>query len=787
MRLKTLMWAMMITLVLAGVVAAEEEIGHTPPRLSLVNGQVSFWRPGAQDWVEAQVNTALAAGDQLYAGPDGNFELQIGSRAFVRGATDTQIGLENQASGFLQFEITAGQAALDLRSFGPGTVVEVGTPHAAFTLANEGYYRIGVDDTQATITTRRGGQADALTAGGATVSIGPNETVTLSAGPANAVARQSAVPLDSWDQWNYDRTGRQLEAVSTRYVAPETYGVSDLDQYGTWRTVPTYGPVWRPNGVSSGWAPYSTGSWMRDPYYGWTWVDSAPWGWAPYHYGRWVHVNGYWSWAPGPRVVRPVYAPALVAFFGAPGLSVGVSLGSSSVGWVSLGWGEPLLPWWGRPGFINRPWWGGWGGPRRINGRAVPATTVVQVTQINHYHNTRVPRSMVVVDRERFGGGPIRPEHFRNSEAQRLRPLHSAPGIAARPESYVPNTRPGPRPPAKNMQRAVVRARTHKQDHRPAPGAPSHIRPQEKPRVSGHTLPEQQPRRSGGLQPGTNQETRFGRQSPMHTPKRTDNEKDRPSGRPPASSQVKPFGRAADPQKRTEGTTPERPKPERPKLESPSTPRRPQAPPRPHVGGSDRKPPAVRFDSHGERPNRIELRKPAKPLAPPQRPADVVSRPVRPAVVQDGNAAKNTDVRRSRPGNNNFQKQNKPENRPNVLPGNVRPPTVSGGGAVKSYSRNPAAPASNAGRNFLHNRPATEQGRGQIRPDRQAPGATPERLQRPQGVNQQRVTPGVERVVPSRAEPGATHGVGQHRQGGVERQPRGDSSERSGRGRFPGR
>src|SRR5216683_1952340 len=34
---------------------------RTPPRLSFVDGQVSFWRPGAQDWAQAQVNTPHAA------------------------------------------------------------------------------------------------------------------------------------------------------------------------------------------------------------------------------------------------------------------------------------------------------------------------------------------------------------------------------------------------------------------------------------------------------------------------------------------------------------------------------------------------------------------------------------------------------------------------------------------------------------------------------------------------------------------------------------------------------
>jgi hypothetical protein len=76
-------------------------------------------------------------------------------------------------------------------------------------------------------------------------------------------------------------------------------------------------------------------------------VDTAPWSWAPYHYGRWVSVSGFWAWAPGPVVARPVYAPALVAFFGGPSVGVCFSIGSSVVGWVALGWGEPLLPWWG--------------------------------------------------------------------------------------------------------------------------------------------------------------------------------------------------------------------------------------------------------------------------------------------------------------------------------------------------------------------------------------------------------------------------------------------------------
>ncbi|MFO1296524.1 MAG: DUF6600 domain-containing protein [Rubrivivax sp.] len=83
---------------------------------------------------------------------------------------------------------------------------------------------------------------------------------------------------------------------------------------------PDYGAIWYPSTVTAGWAPYRYGRWAWVRPWGWTWVDEAPWGFAPFHYGRWVHWHGRWCWAPGGYVQRPVYAPALVAWVGGPGL-----------------------------------------------------------------------------------------------------------------------------------------------------------------------------------------------------------------------------------------------------------------------------------------------------------------------------------------------------------------------------------------------------------------------------------------------------------------------------------
>src|SRR5262244_1790562 len=424
----------------------------TPPRLSLTDGQVSFWRPGADDWTTALVNTPLAPGDEVSTSSPGNLEIQIGQYGFVRGWANTQIGLENQEPNFIQFKVTDGSAAFDLRRLAPGRTVEVDTPNSAFTITQPGYYRVDVTGDRTSFITRRAGRATAIPAGADPVVITPSEEVVIDGVNAAKVASFVAPPLDEWDQWNYGRTDRLQDAVSGRYLASDIYGESDLDRYGTWRVVPTYGAIWVPTALPSGWTPYSSGSWIRDRYYGWTWVDSAPWGWAPYHYGRWVFADGFWAWAPGPLVTRPPYSPALVAFFGGP---VG---GGQVVGWVALGWGEPVVPWWGRPGFVHEPSWRGWGGPHVVN-NVVVTNTVVNVQNINVYRNADVRNAVVVVNENRFGHGPITGAREQRVDDRSLRPIHEAPPVAATPASLAPAATRGVRPPTASLDRSVVATR----------------------------------------------------------------------------------------------------------------------------------------------------------------------------------------------------------------------------------------------------------------------------------------------------------------------------------------
>ncbi|HEY5657566.1 MAG TPA: DUF6600 domain-containing protein [Myxococcota bacterium] len=431
----------------------------TPPRLSFTDGEISFWRPGAEDWTSAQVNVALAAGDELYTGEAANLELQIGARAFVRAGEDTQFGLTSLEPDFLQLRVTTGHVSLDLRSRNSGQTFEIDTPNAAFTIEHTGYYRVEVEGETTTFISRRGGRAVVTPAAGASGSIAASEQVVVSGLETPQVETYAAPELDAWDRWNYARTDQQIDAVSARYVPPSVYGLYELDVYGDWRLVPDYGAVWVPRGVAVGWAPYSTGRWMYDPYYGWTWVDAAPWGWAPFHYGRWVHVSGFWAWCPGPVVVRPYYAPALVAFYGGAGFSFGISFGGSTLGWVALSWGEPLLPWWGPAGVRGVPRWAGWGGPRVVNNVVIQRKTVIHAREINIYGNARVRDAVVAVRRDHFGRRPLAEARLTRVKTDKLEPVRGDLGLKPARESLAAAARPARKPPRDLLERSVVATR----------------------------------------------------------------------------------------------------------------------------------------------------------------------------------------------------------------------------------------------------------------------------------------------------------------------------------------
>jgi len=93
------------------------------------------------------------------AGSNANFEVQFGSRSFVRADENSQLSLPQQQERLIQFKVTSGRVSFDMRTLEPGLTVEVSTPNAVFVIEHAGYYRLGVGSPDTHFITRRGGEA----------------------------------------------------------------------------------------------------------------------------------------------------------------------------------------------------------------------------------------------------------------------------------------------------------------------------------------------------------------------------------------------------------------------------------------------------------------------------------------------------------------------------------------------------------------------------------------------------------------------------------------------------
>ncbi len=316
-------------------------------RLQYMTGQVSVQPQGTGDWVQGSSNRPLTDADNVWADKDSRAELDLGTGK-LRISSETSLTLTNIDNNAVQVTLHQGALNVHVRHLDEGEVWEVDTPNLAFTVKHPGDYRFDVDSNgDSTIVTVRKGEGEA-TGEGPAVTVHNGEQDKFTGGNSLAHKTMSAPALDSFDQWCKTRDQSGDRSASARYVNPDVVGSDDLDQYGTWKDYPDYGPVWTPTVVAPGWAPYSYGNWTWVSPWGWTWVDDAPWGFAPFHYGCWAYIGTGWGWIPGPYWARPWYAPALVGWFGGPGWGFGFGFGfGPRYGWCPLGFREPFRPWYG--------------------------------------------------------------------------------------------------------------------------------------------------------------------------------------------------------------------------------------------------------------------------------------------------------------------------------------------------------------------------------------------------------------------------------------------------------
>ncbi|MBL8311196.1 MAG: hypothetical protein JNL19_12280 [Burkholderiales bacterium] len=472
-------WFVVAAVTVASLFASASALADAPgraARLSDLVGDVQLAND-RQDWQPVGRNDVIAAGDSVWVADGGRAELDAGgSTLWLAGGS--HIAVEQLDDRVWTLRLLQGAMAVRTRAFADGSgadFVRVLTAHGDINLSRSGFY-----------TTATGYSAPDASGGYAPVTLAvrrglaevSTRSVRQTVHAANAVVldaigvrydRYLSVAPGSFEAWATarDRRIEQWLSRSAAYGAtPWLIGARDLDDYGNWVTYNDYGRVWFPSSVAANWAPYRFGRWSWVQPWGWTWVDDAPWGFAPFHYGRWIRIGGRWAWCPGEYVARPVYAPALVTFFGGDGWSASPIIGPSYT-WVPLGWGEPYVPWY----TYTPTYW------RQINRpvvREIAINSYVEPWRPHTYAHLSVPGAVTAVAAGALTGGrPVAQHYVRNlaeaavrsapparmaevvplDRGEAIRPNVSAPGAPAPGAISVRERGPGPGvlPPAVNV------------------------------------------------------------------------------------------------------------------------------------------------------------------------------------------------------------------------------------------------------------------------------------------------------------------------------------------------
>src|SRR6516164_4954117 len=326
--------------------AATSLAQQAPParvgRVSFVSGNLAFHTAGQTEWSAAAVNYPVATGGSLWTDADSRAEIRIAPNT-IDMAGNTELDVAELDERVTRLGVPQGRINLHLRHLDQGQSFEIDIPRGAVQLLQPGYYDIdaGTQDQPARVAVFEGSAQ--FIGGGTDIPIKAGDVATLN-GLSPVTASFEPAVADAFVDWCRSRDYDEKRLAAPYHVSPNMTGYVELDEHGRWDSAPGYGEVWYPN-VAPGWAPYTNGRWVWVAPWGWTWVDAEPWGFAPCHYGRWALIGDSWGWVPGAVEPSPVYAPALVAFVGGPGVGLYVSGAvGPQVGWFPLAPGEAYWP-----------------------------------------------------------------------------------------------------------------------------------------------------------------------------------------------------------------------------------------------------------------------------------------------------------------------------------------------------------------------------------------------------------------------------------------------------------
>lgn len=410
---------------------AEEDPPSRVGRIGYVEGDVSFYADRSDGWQKARLNYPVTSENSVWTQNQSRAEVRVGASSFK---LDDDSILDFLKIGDHQTHVFLQRGTLNIRSRSLG-VDNVGdgwrleTSGGRFIIETNGRYRLEVSqdglESRLSVFVGRVRFESANADNRLTIEAGKmlivRGAIEREAGNFS-FERASETNFDRWalarDQ-SWDDT--HTRTVRAQTISPYMTGYEDLDTYGDWIEDREYGRLWTPRVVVAGWAPYRYGSWAYVRPWGWTWIDDATWGFAPFHYGRWLQVGARWAWWPGATYIRrPIYAPALVAWCGQPGINISISVGPS-IGWFPLAPREHYIP-----GYTNNATY-----IRNINHVTNNITVINPPT---NYQN-RMPGATFVNGNTFVNARPVQNHTIKMAEKE----------LAAHPIGAAPNATPFPK------------------------------------------------------------------------------------------------------------------------------------------------------------------------------------------------------------------------------------------------------------------------------------------------------------------------------------------------------
>jgi hypothetical protein len=284
-----------------------------------VEGGVQVDRNIGRGFESAFLNLPITEGMKLRTQSDGRAEIEFENGTALRIAPVTeihfdQLSLGNSGTRKSVVTLATGVVYVDGSAAKEDDFALI-FGHQTLKLNAPAHFRLGMDGKEAALSVFSGRVQIQNPSGEVVVSKNQTGNFDLTKQDQYVLVKNIEPNLfDDWDKSQVKYHDHYLKNASYNNSSPYSYGMSDLNYYGSYINIPGHGMVWQPHLVDANWNPFVCGRWVVYPAVGNVWVSCYPWGWMPFYYGAWNYDPAFrWYWDPAGAMQNWNYSPLVAS------------------------------------------------------------------------------------------------------------------------------------------------------------------------------------------------------------------------------------------------------------------------------------------------------------------------------------------------------------------------------------------------------------------------------------------------------------------------------------------